>query len=237
MANDYFHFKQFSIFQDQCAMKVGTDGVLLGAWVGIENIRKILDIGTGTGLIALMLAQRTDAYIDAIEIDKAAADQAKENVDRSPWTDRVWIHHTSLQEYFPRQSEYDLIISNPPYFSNRSGKFFSSREIARQNYVLNMEELIEGTCRLLNKSGKLALIYPSESFHLLFEKLRDRGMHALRITRVIPTPGYRVKRILAEFVNGNAVTATDDLIIEDSGRHGYSERYRHLTKDFYLDGV
>ena len=119
MPNDYFKFKQFTIHQDKCAMKVGTDGVLLGAWAECANAKGILDIGTGTGLIALMIAQRSNAKIDAVEIDETASKQAKENIKKSLWNDRIEILNISFQDFSKSTNEkYDLIVSNPPYFQN-----------------------------------------------------------------------------------------------------------------------
>lgn len=216
-------------------MKVGTDGVLLGAWVNVKGAKKILDVGTGTGLLALMIAQRTRANIDAIEIDKAAAEQAVENVLRSRWSDRVVIHHTALQDYFPSHSKYDLIISNPPYFSNLIQITGNARELARQNYALTMNGLISGVCRLLTPGGRFALIYPAESFNAVTELTRKNGLFALRVTRVLSTPGDKAIRILAEFSYKRNIPVHDKLIIEEKGRHQYSEKYRKLTQDFYLD--
>lgn len=235
MANEYFHFKQFSIFQDKCAMKVGTDGVLLGAWVSVEDEKNILDIGTGTGLLALMMAQRTLANIDAIEIDETAAKQAGENVLRSRWSDRVVIHHAALQDYFPAHSRYDLILSNPPYFSNINPITGNKRVLARQSYALTMNELISGVCRLMTPAGRFALIYPAESFNTVTNLTKKNGLFALRITRVLSTPGDKPIRILAEFSNSRNNPVQDTLIIEEKGRHQYSEKYRKLTQDFYLD--
>lgn len=215
-------------------MKVGTDGVLLGAWAGIEKVKKILDIGTGTGLIALMLAQRSNAIIDAIEIDKDAAEQAKENVFGSPWNDRITIQNVSLQEYFP-DTRYDLIISNPPYFSDLPNRNETLRELARQNSTLSVIDLIDGACRLMEKTGMFALIYPYESFDNVLENATIRGLTPHRIMQVVPTPGNSIKRILAEFSYGMHDTQTDKLIIEEKGRHQYSEKYKKLTGDFYLN--
>jgi tRNA1Val (adenine37-N6)-methyltransferase len=235
MANDYFHFKQFSIYQDRCAMKVGTDGVLLGAWVDTKNALKILDVGTGTGLIALMLAQRSGAFIDALEIDEVAAEQAKENVSESPWSNRITIHTISLQEYVSTGTKYDLIVSNPPYFSDFRNSAGTSRQLARQNSALSIKELLDGMCELLTKTGRIALIYPADSFNDVLGKASKRGLTAIRVTNVLPTPEIRAKRILAEFSFEIHETKYDELIIEEKGRHQYSGRYKLLTGEFYLD--
>jgi tRNA1Val (adenine37-N6)-methyltransferase len=235
MANDYFHFKKFSIYQDRCAMKVGTDGVLLGAWVETEYAERILDIGTGTGLIALMLAQRSGAFIDAIEIDEVAAEQARENVAGSPWNNRITIHASSFQKYESAGARYDLIVSNPPYFSDFPDATGTSRELARQNSALSLKELFDGICQLLSKTGRFALIFPADSFDCVLGKASKSGLSAIRITKVLSTPEGKVKRILAEFSYEIHETKYEELIIEAKGRHQYSERYKHLTSEFYLD--
>jgi tRNA1Val (adenine37-N6)-methyltransferase len=234
MSNDFFHFKQFSIYQDRCAMKVGTDGVLLGAWVEIGDEKRILDIGTGTGLIALMLAQRSNAFIDAIEIEKAAAEQAKGNIFNSPWANRVTVRAVSLQEYFP-DTFFDLIVSNPPYFTNSQQNPGSKRELARHTHALSPFELIEGICRLIQQNGRFALIYPADSFDVIKDMACARGFSAKRITRILPTPNSIARRILAEFSFSNNETDYDEIIIEENGRYQYSQKFKELTGEFYLN--
>jgi tRNA1Val (adenine37-N6)-methyltransferase len=214
-------------------MKVGTDGVLLGAWIEIGQGKRILDIGTGTGLIALMLAQRSDAFIDAIEIEKTAAQQANENMCKSPWGNRLTVHAVSLQDYYP-DITYDLIVSNPPYFSDSKENSGSERELARQNHALSLKELFEGVNRLIKKTGRFALIYPADSFDQLNDIASAKGYYAERITRILPTPDSRVRRILAEFSMRHNITVYDEIVIEEYGRHQYSERFLELTGEFYL---
>lgn len=215
-------------------MKVGTDGVLLGAWASVDNANRILDIGTGTGLIALMMAQRSHAVIDGIELDDSAARQASENVSESPWSERIKIHISSLQHFYPIDTKYDLIVSNPPYFSDFSKNTDSHRFLARQNHTLTPSDLIKGAIRLMKNTGKLALIYPANAIDLLFDKTSANGLTPNRITGVIPKPGVKVKRLLVEFVKGKSKTTYDELVIEKSGRHQYSKEYKKLTSDFYL---
>jgi tRNA1Val (adenine37-N6)-methyltransferase len=151
MANDYFRFKEFTIQQDRTAMKVGTDGILLGAWVGVKGVRKTLDVGTGTGLIALMLAQRGVHELDAIEIDESAARQAMENVAASPWTSRVTVNHVSLQEFALRtHSRYDLIVSNPPFYEHAYPTKSQGRAFARHGEGLPYADLLECSSALLD---------------------------------------------------------------------------------------
>jgi tRNA1Val (adenine37-N6)-methyltransferase len=234
MANSYFQFKQFIVHQDRCAMKVGTDGVLLGAWTTIGEAQHILDIGTGTGLIALMLAQRSGAKIDAIEIDEAAARQASENVQLSPWNDRIRIIHTSLQEYTVFEKHYDLIVTNPPYFYNSLPATDFRRTIARHTHYLDFEMLIQAVKNLLTPDGRLAIILPTENFSSFASGAYKSGLFTIRETHVKPSPGKPVKRILAEFSFYDAAKEFSEFIIEEFGRHGYSEEYHLLTKDFYL---
>ncbi len=234
MSNSFFHFKQFTIHQERCAMKVGTDGVLLGAWVAINNAEHILDIGTGTGLIALMLAQRSAAQIDAIEIDADAANQAKENVQLSQWKERICVYKTSLQDYWPEAKSYDLIVTNPPYFSNSLPAPDPGRNIARHNYQLSLHELLEGVRRLLKKNGRLGIILPVEVFNTFVEKAVEIQLFPLHKTLIKPSPHKSAIRIMAEFSYIEKEISTSDLFIEKYGRHRYSEEYIDLTRDFYL---
>ncbi|MGC4023205.1 MAG: methyltransferase, partial [Cyclobacteriaceae bacterium] len=156
-----FRFKQFSVNNDKCAMKVGTDAVLLGAWMDLDNAQSILEIGTGSGVIALMVAQRTpaDAHIDAIEIEEQDATQAKENVKNSPWPSKIGIHQAAFQD-FENKTKYDLIFSNPPYFNKSLLPPSSERSRVRHTNTLSYEELIVHSLRLINTKGKLAVILP-----------------------------------------------------------------------------
>jgi tRNA1Val (adenine37-N6)-methyltransferase len=235
MPNDYFAFKKFTIHQDNCAMKVGTDGVLLGAWVNTGAAESILDIGTGTGLITLMLAQRSNARIDAIDIDKSAVKQAEENVAGSPWKSRIHIIHESLQSFSKKNSKYDLLVTNPPYYSNALKAPDEKRSMARHNYKLRQSELIEGILRLLNPGGSLGIILPVPAYELFLKELQNTGLHETRKTLVIPSPGKNPLRVLAEFSFTKRIPELSALIIEKYGRHDYSEEYIELTKDYYLN--
>jgi tRNA1Val (adenine37-N6)-methyltransferase len=234
MPNSYFRFKQFTIHQDRCAMKVGTDGVLLGAWTNIGEAKRILDIGTGTGLIALMLAQRSGAVIDAIEIDRDAADQATENAKSSPWNEQIRIYHTSIQEYISQGQHYDLIVTNPPYFYNALTAPDPKRTLARHNQQLGLSELLHGVKNLLTSDGRLGIILPVEVFDIFVGLAEKAGLYPSRKTLVTPSPAKLVKRILAEFSFYEIEALQSELIIEKYGRHVYSEEYIALTKDFYL---
>ena len=163
MRNQFFKFKQFSVNQDNCAMKVGTDGVLLGAWCDVESAKMVLDIGTGTGLIALMIAQRTDcALIDAVEIDKSAYVQASGNFKDSRWCGRIGVFNLDFKQYVDEcNTKYDLIVSNPPYFENSLKSSNLERTMARHTDSLSFDELLHGASMLLSESGIISLIVPN----------------------------------------------------------------------------
>ncbi|MEE3716292.1 methyltransferase [Tumidithrix elongata RA019] len=234
MPNPYFHFQQFSIFQERCAMKVGTDGVLLGAWVDTTSTRRILDVGTGTGLLTLMLAQRSPAQIDAIEIDAIAYDQAKENIQRSPWAERIQIHLGAIQDYTSSCLErYDLIVSNPPFFENASKANKHSRTLARHNDFLPPVDLLRTAARLLKEDGRLAIIYPTEAAHSFQAKAEAFNFFCNRKLCVKTTPKSPIKRILFELSQRQSDCREDAIAIEVA-KHVYSEEYHALTKDFYL---
>jgi tRNA1Val (adenine37-N6)-methyltransferase len=236
MSNTYFRFKQFTIHQDRCAMKVGTDGVLLGAWVNLENVSTILDIGTGSGLIALMLAQRTEmTRVDAIEIENEAVAQALENVSISPWKSRISIVHTSLQEFVNAGRKYDLVVSNPPYFSNSLRAAEMKRTIARHDQKLSYSELLEGIHRLLLPEGRFGVILPAAALNSVTTLAENAGLFPHRITSVKPVPEKMANRILAEFSYSKKEPLISEIMIEEYGRHNYSEEYIALTKDFYLN--
>jgi len=234
MAGHWFHFKQFSIRQDSAAFKVGTDGVLLGAWADVSGARSVLDIGTGTGLLAIMLAQRCGARISALEIDKASASQARENALASPWKDRIQILHISLQDFKPSE-KYDLVITNPPFFQDSMRPDDNGRMISRHDALLSLEELAEAVPRLMQDEGRFCLVLPPAESRA-FERIGpDHGLHMHRVLRVHSGPDPPEKRRLMEFRLYPAGTMQyDDLIIEKGVRHKYTKRYRELTGDFYL---
>ncbi len=232
-----FSFKKFSIEQDRCAMKVGTDGVLLGAWTPLENNPfSILDIGTGTGIIALMLAQRSHAeQIDALEIDEDAYEQATDNFENSPWNDRLFCFHAALEEFVEEpEDEYDIIVSNPPFFSEDYKSDNSKRDLARFQDAMPFEDLIEAAALLLSENGIFAVIIPFKEEEKFLALADEYELYPLKITRVKGTPTSEIKRSLLAFSrNENSEFPIDELIIE-TARHQYTPEYIELTKDFYL---
>ena len=231
-----FKFKQFTIQQDQCAMKIGTDGVLLGAWVSLENNpESILDIGAGTGILSLQLAQRSLAEtIEAIEIDEAAFEQCVGNFEASPWGDRLFCFHASAQEFATEmEEEYDLIISNPPFYSDDYKSDDTVRNTARFTDSLPFRDLAIVAFQFLSENGIFALILPrkeEESFILIASEV---GLFPKRICRVRGTATSEVKRSLLEFSFQKTETIYEELTIEIS-RHNYTKEYQGLVKDFYL---
>lgn len=232
-----FSFKQFLVKQDQCAMKIGTDGVLLGAWTPIENNPfSILDIGTGTGIIALMLAQRSSAQqIDALEIDENAYEQSVDNFESSPWSDRLFCYHAALDEFVEEpEDEYDLIISNPPFYTDHYKSDNEQRDLARFADAMPFEDLVEAADLLLSENGIFAVIIPFKEEENFLALAKEFELYPLKITRVKGTPTTEIKRSLLAFSrNENAVNTTDELVIE-TARHIYTPEYIALTKDFYL---
>ncbi|WGF93199.1 tRNA1(Val) (adenine(37)-N6)-methyltransferase [Aequorivita marisscotiae] len=240
-----FQFKQFTVAQDRCAMKIGTDGVLLGAWVSIEkNPFSILDIGAGTGIIALQLAQRSNAeMIDAIEVEENAFEQCVDNFENSPWGDRLFCYHASLAELAEEiEDKYDLIISNPPFYSPplpsasppKGEKIIStSRELARFNDALPFDELIESASLLLSDEGVFAVIIPRKEEERFIKIASEVNLFPNRICRVRGNETSEEKRSMLEFSFEKISPKIENLIIETS-RHNYTEEYKKLVGDFYL---
>lgn len=233
-----FQFKQFSIQQDRCAMKIGTDGVLLGAWAPIDHRPfSVLDIGAGTGLIALMLAQRSQAeQIDAIEIDENAFEQCVDNFENSPWNDRLFCFHASLDDFMDdlEDEEYDLIVSNPPFYSEDYKTENEQRDLARFQDALPFEDLVEAASVLLSETGVLAVIVPYKEEARLIASAKECDLFPLQITRVKGTPTAEIKRSLVAFSFAETHELPIDELIIETARHQYTEDYIALTKDFYL---
>lgn len=231
--NSGFTFKQFHVEHDRCAMKVGTDGILLGAWAPLGKARRILDIGTGSGLIALMLAQRShaDCRIDAVELDKHAAQQARENAAASPWPLRVTIIESAIQGY--QAAPYDLIVANPPYFV--AGQSFSdpARAMARHTGALDSHALLAACDRLLTPDGQVALVVPTAMADEILCISADYDLHAVCYTAVITRAGKEANRVLLLLGRGLNRCDRGEIVIH-SAEGTYSDRYIQLTSPFYL---
>ncbi len=236
MSQDTFVFKQFTIQQDKCAMKVGTDAVILGAWVNTKEANQILDIGTGTAILSLMLAQKSTANIDALEIDKASFEQAVENVQFSKWVNQINVIHTSFQDYYSEQEKkYDLIISNPPYFIDSLKAKEDARTNARHNTLLPFEELIKGVVKMLNTKGKFCVILPINEAGILRDLAETNGLQISKLLRVRTKAGKEnEKRHLMQFEFKPQTFSENTIVIEKENRHDYTDEYKELTGDFYL---
>ena len=241
--NKPFKFKQFTVNQDQCAMKIGTDGVLLGAWATIEkNPFATLDIGAGTGILSLMLAQRSNAeVIDALEIDENAYEQCVDNFEASPWSDRLFCYHADLAEFTEEiEDQYDLIICNPPFYSEDYKSENEQRDLARFQDAMPFEHLVASVSKLLMKDGTFCTIIPFKEEEKFIALASASNLKTNKITRVRGTENSEIKRSLIE-MSFNASTCLadrsdiklDKLVIEKT-RHHYTEDYMNLTKDFYL---
>ncbi|MEN3323294.1 methyltransferase [Mariniflexile soesokkakense] len=236
MSNKPFKFKQFEIQQDKCAMKIGTDGVLLGAWTYIQNNPySVLDIGAGTGVISLMLAQRCNAeLIDAIEIDDDAYEQCVDNFEASPWGDRLFCYHAALEEFVDEiEDTYDLIICNPPFYSEDYKSENQKRDLARFSDAMPFEHLIESVSKLLSEDGVFSVIIPFKEEGEFIKIAQNFNLFSNRILHVKGNPTSEIKRSLIEFSFTENPIIKDTLIIETE-RHDYTEDYINLTKDFYL---
>jgi len=217
-------------------MKVGIDGVLLGIWTDVKNASRILDIGTGTGLIALILAQRNkNSTIEAVDIEADAVSQAVENVKNSPWAERIKVQQVSLQEFAGRKNDrFDLIVSNPPYFVNSTKTPLQNRTTARHTDSLTHEELIENAIRLLAPNGRICIILPIIEGLQCVAFAKSKGLCCSNMVKVFPKPMVEAKRLLLEFTLQSLEQKETELIIESDIRHQYSTEFTTLAKDFYL---
>ncbi|HRZ97164.1 MAG TPA: methyltransferase [Paludibacter sp.] len=236
MANPFFRFKQFTVFHHRCAMKVGTDGVLLGAWTEPENAGNILDIGTGSGLIALMLAQKCNASIQAIDIEPNAIQQALENFENSPWPERLNVEEISLQDFsLKSETKFDLIVSNPPFFVNSLQTPDKNRTSARHANDLTHNDLLLCAKRLLSKTGRISLILPVNEGLQNIEYGESIQLYCNKLVYVYPKPDVQPKRVLLEYSLQRNARAISKLEIETNLRHQFSTDFIALVKDFYLN--
>lgn len=231
-----FQFKQFSVAQDRCAMKVGTDAVLLGAWSALDHMpNTILDIGSGTGILALIMAQRSTAeLIDALEIDADAYEQCVYNFETSDWGDRLFCYHASLEEFVGEiEDTYDLIISNPPFYTDHFKSRNEARNKARFEDALPFEELLTSVSKLLSVTGQLNVIIPFSEEINFISLAKNVDLYPIRILRVRGQEESPVKRSLISFTFQENKIEVSELTIEIT-RHHYTHDYINLTKDFYL---
>lgn len=231
-----FRFKQFSIDDSHCAMKIGTDAVLLGAWTNIGNASRILDVGTGSGVIALMLAQRSgNSLIDAIDIDEDSVRQAGRNIHNSKWKNRIRVSNISLQEFSKTEKEkYDLIVSNPPYYHNMLKSADEKKKKARHTDELTHEELYSYSKKLLNEDGKICVVFPYDILSSVKETVLKQGFYVTRLCQVFPKEGSDAKRVLLQFEMKRKELFSENITILQKDGVSYTPEYKILTKDFYL---
>lgn len=237
MASDTFHFKRFSVLQDRTPMKVGTDGILLGAWAAVEQAKTILDVGTGTGLLALMAAQRNEqAAIVAIDVDAHAVQQALGNVAQSPWPTRIGVMNVSFQDWLKQEGKaVDHIICNPPYYEVTSLRTAKAMSTARHTWQLEHEELARGAAAVLSEKGLFSLILPAEEGQRFVSLAQDARLQLQRKTVVFPMPGKRALRWLLAFNREGGDLEENELYLQEHSRaNQYTDAFRRLTRDFYL---
>ena len=234
MANNYFSFKQFTIYQDKSAFKVGTDSVLLGACSDVSGIKSILDIGSGTGLISIMLAQRCNASITAIEPDYESFVQTCENVSRCDWHSRIKVVNSTIQNFKPDDGKFDLIVTNPPYFNGSLKSPDPRKSTARHNDSLKTKELLEGVIKFLNENGCLQLVMPYVEGNVFIAEAYKYGLFCNSILKIKPLPTAEIRRLILTFNRIQKKPVERFLTIEYGKRHEFTEEYIKLTKEFYL---
>ncbi len=235
MSNNYFSFKQFTVLQDKCAFKTGTDSVILGAYADITCSDNILDIGTGTGLIALMLAQKGATKIIAIEPDKDSYQQACLNIENSKWSDRIKVENTDLQSFNPVDTKFNLIVTNPPYFRNSLRNPDSRKAATRHNDTLSSDVILKAVSGLLAEDGRFLVVMPYVEGNVFIAEAVEYGLYCADILKIKPLPKSEIRRLILEFRKTRAVVSEKFLTIERGRRHEFTEDYTNLTKDFYLN--
>ena len=233
MPNNYFRFKQFTIVQDGCAMKVGTDGCLLGGWFECSDSKHILDIGCGSGLISIMAAQRCNAQVTGIELDRDASIQAVENVKNSPWTERIEIVNSDFLEY-SSDKKFDTIVCNPPYFVNSLKCDKQSRTLARHSDSLSSNSFFAKCAEVSTPAVTVSIIIPCDIVEEWVSSGTENGFYVKRITHIKTTPTKMPKRALIEFVRDKDVCPIESTLVFENGRGEYSEETKDILRDFYL---
>jgi len=235
MAEPYFQFKKFRVYHSAGGFKVGTDGVLLGAWAPVKDDDSVLDIGTGTGIISLMLAQRAKVSVDLIEINPIAADQAKRNVMCSSFSD-MRVYNEDVAEFVNRGKQYDFVVCNPPFYSHSQPSKDVSIRLAKHTVTLNPSDLFKHASQLLNSDGRFAVIFPQSEYDVFFNSAKAEGFFAREVVNVFPQPDYPLIRLMVCFTKEDIgePKKTDFLIEKSVKRHDYSDEYKELTKEYFL---
>lgn len=236
MPQHHFNFKQFRIWQEKSSFKIGTDSVLLGAWASVEGVCRAIDIGSGTGLLSLMIAQRSMAEIVAVDIDKLSAEEAEQNFLNSKWSERLKIIHSDIRNYSDRmRNGFDLVISNPPYFLNSLENPDERLSRARHTSDFKYNDLLQSVAGLMSEKGRFALVLPFAEANLFIAEAVVYGLYCNRMLKIKSLPSKPVKRLLMEFEREKTELKSSFLVIEKANRHEYSENYIALTRDFYLN--
>ncbi len=234
MPKNSFTFKQFTINQDRCAMKVCTDACILGASTDVENVSKILDIGTGTGLLSLMIAQRTNAQIDAVEIDEDAYQQAVMNVQESVFASKIRVHHQRIQDFLVEDS-YDLIVSNPPFYQQSLKSADAKVNRALHTVELSFDDIIDSSIRLLSPNGKFVVLLPPFEMEKLIQIAKKKGLYLSKKMLIRHDESKPIFRVIATFqTNQIHDSAEKTLIIHEKDGRTYSDEFRRLLQDYYL---
>jgi tRNA1Val (adenine37-N6)-methyltransferase len=231
-SNTHFSFKKFTIHQDQTAMKVTTDACILGAYSDVKNAKRILDIGTGTGLLTLMLAQRSEAQIEGVEIDEVSYNQAVKNVENSIFKDTIKLYHTDIQS-FVLKNPYDLIISNPPFFQNHLKAETPSRNNALHTDTLSFEDLLNSVKRLLLSNGTFVVLLPAYESSVLELMANELGLFASKKLNIHHREGSKILRIITTFGFEKTDTIFEELVIKNSNE-SYTSDFQELLRDYYL---
>jgi tRNA1Val (adenine37-N6)-methyltransferase len=230
-----FHFKKFSLLHHQSTMKVGTDAMLLGTWVDVSDVRQILDIGSGCGILSLLLAQRCNAPIDAVEIDELSAKEARLNFELSPWKDRLKCYHADVKRFAENiNKKYDLIITNPPFFTSEFKTKSARRNLARHTDTLDFELLIRIAERLLTEEGRFVLVLPYTEGMQFIEIAEKQEFHLSKLMKIIPTFGKDCNRLNMEFTKTKPQNIVKETFTIRNSDGEFTDQYNFLLRDFYL---